>query len=353
MNYQEKYIKYKTKYLQLVNKIQKGGDDYEPIEIRIPDGTDQIQPQESSGCGRHALNNLFRNPNNSNQLEALFIKGGKNDKIDLDSARPNNKISLMGICSLIAPKNAKYCLDNENYDTNVLTFALLYAGYEVDVTGYEINNDNLTQENQNKEIIFKKEKTSLAGIVNYGTNHWISIVKNIINNKWYSYDSISLKKEEFHSFEDYFNDKKNKIKQILFIRIPHKVNTNDNLTVIININKQAVVEERLIEQIPVKKQEPKQEFKQESNKQEPKQESKQEPKQESKQEPKQESVEKFNVGDRFQFKGKLAEVLNPVGVIEKIWTFSMENGQEYKVNFDNPKVTRFKKYIFSKYMKKI
>jgi hypothetical protein len=247
MSYEEKYIKYKTKYLQLANKIQnknsiqKGGDgDYKPIEIRIPDGTDQIQPQESSGCGRHALNNLFRNPNNSNQLEALFIKGGKNDKIDLDSERPDNKISLTGICSLIAPPNSNYCPDNENYDTTVLTFALMYAGYEVDETGYEINNDNLTQENQNKEIIICKSIDSIGGIVNYGSGHWISIVKNINTDKWYSYNSTGSEKTEFNNFEEYFAKNKDKIAQILFIKIPDKVKTKDNLTEIINQNKQAV-----------------------------------------------------------------------------------------------------------------
>jgi hypothetical protein len=236
MNYQEKYIKYKTKYLELAkqikNTIQKGGN-LRPIKIRVPSIDDKIQPQESLGCGRHALNNLFRNPNITSQYDALFIKGDQNDLLNLDIQRPDKNISLFSICKYIFPAKENFCNDNENYDTSILQFALLYAGYQVDETGYKKNNENPIKELENIEIIICKSIDSIGGIVNYGDNHWISIVKNIENNKWYSYDSIGSEKTEFNNFEEYFTKNKDKITQILFIKIP--IDAEKKIKLITNI----------------------------------------------------------------------------------------------------------------------
>jgi len=58
----------------VVAKSKKTIMEFPPINITPPSEDDQIQLQEKLGCGRHALNNLFRNPNTSSQNGALFIK---------------------------------------------------------------------------------------------------------------------------------------------------------------------------------------------------------------------------------------------------------------------------------------
>jgi diketogulonate reductase-like aldo/keto reductase len=242
MNYQEKYIKYKTKYLELTkqikNNIQKGGE-FIPIAIKIPNDSDIIESHQTNSlsCGRHALNNLFRNPNTNSQNDTLFIKGGLNDILDLNIQRPDKNISLFSICKYISQPEENLCTDNENYDTSILQFALLYAGYQVDETGYKKNNENPIKELENIEIIICKSIDSIGGIVNYRNNHWISIVKNIENNKWYSYDSIGSEKTEFNNFEEYFAKNKDKITQILFIKIPDIPITKDKLIEIAELNK--------------------------------------------------------------------------------------------------------------------
>ena len=129
--------------------------EFPPINITPPSSNDNIQPQENEGCGRHALNNLFRNPNTSSQDDALFVKGIKNDKIDLYKERPKTGISLFGICSLIHPEGANNneCKDKEDYDISVLTVALQYAGYTV-VYYNTSKNDNIMNQ-------------YIGGIVNY------------------------------------------------------------------------------------------------------------------------------------------------------------------------------------------
>lgn len=209
----------KLKRLLLNNKSleQKGGGDivYNHITIKNPGNDDEIEPQQSLGCGRHALNNLFRNPNTKNHDDVLFIKGSKNDLFDINSQRPTKKISLYGICNYIKPYDS-YCQDNENYDITVLMFALMYAGYNVDEFG-----------------IYKKNTNNIAGIVNTNGGHWVSIVQDNDKN-WFEYDSLGVKKSNI-IIDDYIKLKK--ISNILFINKDKQITSKDLINFKINTAK--------------------------------------------------------------------------------------------------------------------
>ena len=204
--------------LLLSNKSleQKGGGDivYNHITIKNPGNDDEIQPQQSLGCGRHALNNLFRNPNTKNHDDVLFIKGRKNDLFDINSQRPTKKISLYGICNYIKPYD-NYCQDNENYDITVLMFALMYAGYNVELG------------------LYKKNSNKIAGIVNVKGGHWVSIVQDNDKN-WFEYDSVGVKKKNIN-IDKYIQSKQ--ISNILFINKDKQITSNDLINFKINTAK--------------------------------------------------------------------------------------------------------------------
>jgi hypothetical protein len=208
----------KLKRLLLNNKSleQKGGGDivYNHITIKNPGNDDEIQPQQSLGCGRHALNNLFRNPNTKNHDDVLFIKGRKNDLFDINSQRPTKKISLYGICNYIKPYD-NYCQDNENYDITVLMFALMYAGYNVELG------------------LYKKNSNKIAGIVNVKGGHWVSIVQDNDKN-WFEYDSVGVKKKNIN-IDKYIQSKQ--ISNILFINKDKQITSNDLINFKINTAK--------------------------------------------------------------------------------------------------------------------
>ena len=237
----------------MTNFVVKSKIKFPPIEIKPPSSKDQIQLQQNEGCGRHALNNLFRNPNTSSQENALFIKGTINDKIDLYQERPETGISLFGICSLIHKNKPNNCLENENYDISVLHFALLYAGYDVDIPDNNVLyplKDN--QNNKNKMVMnvvsdiqngILKGNKFIGGIVNYGGGHWVSIVI-LDQNQLHVYDSIGSKgsKTEYNKLSDYLNDKTN-IEQILFIKHPDSNNTTNTLLEYKNFGKNPTIKE--------------------------------------------------------------------------------------------------------------
>jgi len=126
------------------------------------------EQQQSRGCGRHALNNLFHAP--------YFVKhdGSKpiND-VTVDTIMPPN-IPLQDLCVYL---NAKYpffgrCPDDENYDINVLLAALDIVGHPCNPEVWSIGRDGTTR------LTPPTRPDQLLGyVLNYGGGHWTSLRK--------------------------------------------------------------------------------------------------------------------------------------------------------------------------------
>jgi hypothetical protein len=127
-----------------------------------------FEPQESLGCGRHALNNLLGG--------RYFIKDDRS-VFTLDSIKI--PISLQSLCRFLSNELRIFetleCLEDENYDTNVLRSALNILGFPVEQKTRETIEDN-------PEIF--------GFIVNYGGGHWVSLRRLDDGNYKYT-DSVS------------------------------------------------------------------------------------------------------------------------------------------------------------------
>jgi hypothetical protein len=89
--------------------------------------TGYFQKQESLGCGRHALNNLFG--------RTVFLKGKVGDPMPFPPGK--EPYSLLGICTAVNKILRKKgiqesCLSNENYDVNTIQGATDYLGYKTE-----------------------------------------------------------------------------------------------------------------------------------------------------------------------------------------------------------------------------
>jgi hypothetical protein len=137
------------------------------------------QTQESAGCGRHALNNLFGG--------TYFVKDDGSTPTNIEDLKKiKQPVSLQSICRFAAnqeiAKSQKdfNCLDNENYEILVLIYALNILGYSA------------LPQNE-----FTKDDGAVIGyIYNLGPikgkdimRHWVAIRK--IDTKTYRYiDSL-------------------------------------------------------------------------------------------------------------------------------------------------------------------
>lgn len=169
--------------------------------INIGDNLDYVQKQQGLGCGRHALNNLFR--------EEIFIKGDLNEAFDFKILRSNdNKINLSLVCKLTeflqkkmaVQVNKNYCNENENYDIIVLQTALIIAGY--DPYDYNPNTNNLNDENNTIGFIVNKGAYTYEGKTVPNGRHWVALYKNT-DNTYIEYDSIGPKTTFYNTFDEY------------------------------------------------------------------------------------------------------------------------------------------------------
>jgi len=135
---------------------------------QLPYDAGFYEQQQSSGCGRHALNNLFH--------AQYFVKRNGAKPIDdatvLTIEPPD--IPLQDLCDYL---NGKYdflggCPDNENYDINILTAALDIIGHPYSTAVWSIQSDGtmlLTP------VIAPNQL--LGYVLNYGGGHWTTLRK--------------------------------------------------------------------------------------------------------------------------------------------------------------------------------
>jgi len=132
----------------------------------LPYNSEYLQPQESAGCGRHALNNLLggtyfiRSDGPAYTLDEIIAAGR-----DLSAGSP---MDLQRVCRYLSA-NSKYdstikCPVSENYLADVMAFALRAAGYGVNVL-YRTKSGNLP---------------SISGgdigyVFNYNYAHWVAL----------------------------------------------------------------------------------------------------------------------------------------------------------------------------------
>ena len=96
-----------------------------------------IESQESLGCGRHALNNLLMNKVFTKGSFGKALNIGNMFSADKKSLKVKLPIPLSEVCKYLTNNcdyfGADYCQDTENYDINVLKYALGIIGYYVGV----------------------------------------------------------------------------------------------------------------------------------------------------------------------------------------------------------------------------
>jgi hypothetical protein len=211
--YHNKYLKYKFKY-QLLQKKLKGGMkketvaqfpeflnfniniiklqhrkelDYESVEHK----PDFFEEQESSACGRHALNNLFGSQifiHNQELKDITSINDVlKNITIIINrKVTKINKINLYWLCSYIWNQSMdnnlyivgdsdinKFCQPCENYNIIIIIAACNLLGCTVpyysasDTPGVKLT-DAQIDECFNYKLCF-------GWIINYNRGHWVSL----------------------------------------------------------------------------------------------------------------------------------------------------------------------------------
>lgn len=130
----------------------------------LPYSNTFLEPQESgsAGCGRHALNNMLGGK--------YYIRSKSTEaykKEELKQLGETGPIDLKRLCLYLATLrlNTNYCPENENYDIEVLQYALGIAGYDTDTI-------------QPSALIDYDSKNTVIGyIINFGGAHWVAISK--------------------------------------------------------------------------------------------------------------------------------------------------------------------------------
>ena len=139
------------------------------------------QAQDSAGCGRHALNNLFGGE--------YFIKDGP-EIPDVNALKGlKGKIPLQAVCAFLAKQPLMVaqkdftCQSSENYEMQVLVVALNAAGYSA------VQQDHHTKDDD--------AKTLIGYIYNLGPisgkdimRHWVAIRKIGNTNQYRLIDSM-------------------------------------------------------------------------------------------------------------------------------------------------------------------
>ena len=158
-------------------------------QIKIKDYYEK-QEEGSSGCGRHALNNLFG--------QLVFIKEGGilTPKLFKNMTIETDKIPLQSICKMllqegmIQPKKGKkgekdevICPDDEDYDSLILQAGLGVLGYSAKIPDIQEKWKD-TKDTNDEDVI--------GYIVNFGAGHWVSFRK-LDDGKYKYIDSVGNK----------------------------------------------------------------------------------------------------------------------------------------------------------------
>ena len=145
-----------------------------------------LEPQESLGCGRHAINNLFG--------QQIFVKNN-NQVITRDNFKTltqNTPIGLQNICRftyslglVVDQTGDSYCPNDERYDVTTLKIALNAIGYELSDPIPRDANEQTIQDNDNDNDGF---------LININNGyHWVALRK--VSDKQSQYiliDSVRL-----------------------------------------------------------------------------------------------------------------------------------------------------------------
>jgi hypothetical protein len=247
--YHNKYLKYKFKY-QLLQKKLKGGMKKEPVAqfpeflnvninirklqhmkkleyILVEFKSDFFEEQESSACGRHALNNLFGSQIFIHNQEFKDITSINDVLKDITKI---TKINLYWLCSYIWNQSMyilktpyivgdldfnKFCQPCENYNIIIIIAACNLLGCTVpyysasDTPGVKLN-DNQIDECFNYTLCF-------GWIINYNRGHWVSLRRTHNNPDMVLYynSTDKLKKGIEMSLKEYKDKYKSEIYGIL------------------------------------------------------------------------------------------------------------------------------------------
>ena len=139
-------------------------------------------------CGRRALNNLFG--------REVFKTGSSEDTIIYSNNYQEIPMSLFAICNYTKDALHKtmpdlsmdhYCPKNENYDINVLIYAIYFSGYNCETEANLFSKDGAGKWTINIDDGKKEEMVGI--IMNKGGGHWVTLKKNDTN-KYEYYDSV-------------------------------------------------------------------------------------------------------------------------------------------------------------------
>lgn len=155
--------------------------------------TNNYQPQENQGCGRHALNNLFGMPN-SNSNSGFFKK---DNGVTINTSNMYNFTSntasglgLQNLCNFyeIITNNTKpgSCPDDEAYEFLIIQLALNLLGYEAIL--YK-KDDKLKFINNNEDIDINND--NIVGFIGNTGNHYVAYRKE--GQKYFKIDSVDVK----------------------------------------------------------------------------------------------------------------------------------------------------------------
>ena len=155
----------------------------------------KVDPQEGLGCGRHTLNNflgnfVFGKISDAKLLELDNTEKKKNKILeqiaDTQGKKNPKSIDLKLICAYVEAIGIKSveCSDNENYDINVLMFALYLIGYKL---------ERIFPGNINTSMIDAKGILINEG----GGYHWLVVRQYGNANQWRRLNSIGQKADYF------------------------------------------------------------------------------------------------------------------------------------------------------------
>ena len=171
----------RTRKNKIRRKIYKGGT---LTRSKVEFNEDYCQPQESLGCGRHALNNLLGG--------TYFVKEGQpitDENINTFDGT-TKKISLQEVCKYLAGTKRTSerfdCPEDENYIDEVLSVGLGLIGYSA--VAYIKN-----------ESSYVLNKDFIGFIVNV-PGHWIALRKDGEN--YIKVDSLACGENEVLSLDD-------------------------------------------------------------------------------------------------------------------------------------------------------
>jgi hypothetical protein len=152
---------------------------------------------DSSSCGRRALNNLLGGK--VYDASTAVYDSGATYALD-NVTQVIYPIDLHQLCHTLVPDisnaristNETYCRRNEWHDINLLIAALQMAGYTATVQQTDIlkNPTSPDHANATAELLCTPANTTLVGyVINHGKSHWVAVKK--IGDAYHYFDSMT------------------------------------------------------------------------------------------------------------------------------------------------------------------